>query len=325
MSPADAQILDQAAHWLARQHASDFSDSERAEFSRWKKLSARHAEIWRHAEQLKLRMDSVPASVGMAVLDRHRAAVSRRRLLQAGTLGLAGGTLSWLLARYLPWEFWNSDFHTATGEQREVVLPDQSHILLNTATAISAQVDDQTRRVQLRAGEILVTTADEAAEAAVAKAGHHTPALIVQTAEGQLRALGTRFVVRQHARATALSVLQGAVEVTPLQALAPVLVQAGQQLRFDHQTTEPATAAPPHANAWTQGVLYAQSMRLQDFVHELQRYRQGLLQCDPEVADLPVSGVFQLRDTDRILELLTQTLPLAVKQRTRLWTTLTRA
>jgi ferric-dicitrate binding protein FerR (iron transport regulator) len=66
-----------------------------------------------------------------------------------------------------------------------------------------------------------------------------------------------------------------------------------------------------------QGVLVAGNMRVGEFVAELARYRPGLLRCDPAVADLRVTGVFSLRDTDRALTNLTLSLPLAWRWSTR--------
>ena len=63
-------------------------------------------------------------------------------------------------------------------------------------------------------------------------------------------------------------------------------------------------------------------MRLADFVQELSRYRPGWLRCDPAVADLRVSGVFQIDDTDRALAAVAHALPVRVERRTRYWVTL---
>ncbi|MNT94529.1 fec operon regulator FecR [compost metagenome] len=46
-----------------------------------------------------------------------------------------------------------------------------------------------------------------------------------------------------------------------------------------------------------------------------------MLRCDPAVADLRVSGVFQLRDTGPVLDSLPQALPVDVLFRTRYWVT----
>ncbi|MDR3064459.1 MAG: FecR domain-containing protein [Comamonas sp.] len=317
MRIANARLLDEAALWMARQYAPDFSEAELAELLRWRKRSADHEEIWQHMEQLKFRMDGVPAKVGMAVLDRARADNHRRRMLRTTALALATPMLGWFSYRQLPWQIWNADFRTATGETREVMLADSSQVLLNTASAISARFDSAARRVRHLAGEILVQTSHASR--------YQSLPFIVETGDGELRALGTRFIVRKHAQSTALSVLQGAVQVMPSQDTQTLVVQAGEQVSFDAFQTGSATPLPPQADAWVRGVLHAHSMRLVDFLAELQRYRQGVLRCDPEVAELRVSGVFQLRDTDRILQLLTQTLPVRAQERTRYWVTLTRS
>ena len=136
-----------------------------------------------------------------------------------------------------------------------------------------------------------------------------------------MQALGTRCVVPPQAQRTALSVLDGAVRVMPDKANESIVVRAGEQTRFSASDIESIQTAPAHVDAWSQGVLYAQNMRLEAFLAELARYRSGVLHCDQSVADLRVSGAFQLRDTDRILALLAQTLPVQIRTRTRLWVT----
>jgi transmembrane sensor len=54
----------------------------------------------------------------------------------------------------------------------------------------------------------------------------------------------------------------------------------------------------------------------------LERYRPGVLRWDPSLETLRVTGSFRLDDTDRILNLLAQTLGLEVQARTRYWVTL---
>lgn len=69
-------------------------------------------------------------------------------------------------------------------------------------------------------------------------------------------------------------------------------------------------------------MLVVERMRLADFINELDRYRKGVTRCDPEVADLLVSGSFPLHNTDAVLDLLTETLPLEIHHMTRYWTTI---
>ena len=55
---------------------------------------------------------------------------------------------------------------------------------------------------------------------------------VVDTAEGRLRALGTRFTVRQEAGATLLAVYQGAVEIRTTGNAPAVVITAGHQARY---------------------------------------------------------------------------------------------
>jgi len=84
---------------------------------------------------------------------------------------------------------------------------------------------------------------------------------------------------------------------------------------------QPARPAP-HAAAWVQGALYADNMRLDDFIDELGRHRPGRLACDPAVAGLRISGSFPLGDTDRILAAVERALPVQAQRYTRYWVTL---
>lgn len=316
MSVADPRILDEAAHWLARRHASDFSEAEQAALARWRSQSSQHEHVWQRAQQLQSHMGQLPSAVGMAVLNRPRLSNSRRQLLRAAAFLVTTPALGWFTYQHMPWRSWTADYRTATGERRTVTLADGSRVELNTASAISVRMDREARRIRQHAGEILVQTA-HAPEFA-------SQPFIVETTHGQMQALGTRFIVRKQEHSTTLSVLQGAVRVTPAFSATPVVVNAGEQLRFDGHGSSAAAPLELQPDAWTLGVLYAQDMRLQDFLAEVGRYREGILRCEAEVADLRVSGTYQLGDTDRILALLEQTLPVRVHQRTRYWVAITR-
>lgn len=308
----DEKLLDEAAHWLARMHASDFSASEQAALVQWCTQSAAHEEVWQCVQYIKRQFQEVPSSVGMAVLNRPASVTTRRHMLRNTALTLAAApVLGWLTSQSLPWQVWSADYRTAKGQRRTVVLADGSRITLNTASAISASMRSDARVIEHYEGEILVETAHNAVY-------RHLP-FIVQTRDGQMQALGTKFIVRQHERGTTLSVLEGAVRATPDRLQQSTTVHMRQQLRFTNHALGGIAALDTHAGAWVQGVLYAENMRLADFLLELGRYRYGVLHCAPEVADLQVSGVYQLGDIDRILHLLTQTLPVRLQTRTRYW------
>lgn len=314
----DPRLVDEAAQWLARMHAGRLSDADAQRWAQWRDQSPEHRRVWHSAEQLSRKFGAVPPDVGMPVLDRRRGLANRRALLRTVAVLVAAPSAAWLGYRAVPWPSLGAGYRTATGERRTIELADRSRTTLNTATAIDVAFDATQRLVRQRSGEILVETAPDT------NPGISRP-FLVETPQGRLRALGTRFIVRiDEGGHTRLTVLAGAVEVSAARATGtPVVVPAGRQLSFTADGTGPVTPAASGAEAWAQGVLYAEEMRLADVLSEIGRYRSGVLRCDPAVADLRVSGAFQLEDTDRVLAVLAQTLPVRLDARTRYWVTVT--
>ena len=152
--------------------------------------------------------------------------------------------------------------------------------------------------------------------------GRERRPFIVETAQGSLQPLGTRFAVRQQSALCRLDVFEGAVRINPCDApsLAPI-VHAGQRARFTRDDISAVEPISENDAAWTDGLIVASGMRLGDFVNELDRYRAGHLSCDPSVAGLRLSGTFPLADPDLVLDTLTRTLPVEVVFITRYWGT----
>ncbi len=168
--------------------------------------------------------------------------------------------------------------------------------------------DGAQRLILLRQGEILVETAKDSRP------------LSVETAEGRILALGTRFAVRQDDGLTRVTVEAHSVEVRPrLAAQAAIRVEAGQVLSFAADSAGAVRPAPLGATAWTQGMLVAVDRRLGEVLAELARYRPGYLGCAEQVADLRLSGAFALDDSDAALANLEDSLPVRVRRLTRYW------
>lgn len=281
----------------------DLSDSERAEWERWKISSPERDRAWARAQLLQSKLGGLPPSLAMSALDRpsspqRRAALGKLALLLAA---IPVGWGSWKLAHS---QQWAADYRTEVGERRELTLADGSRITLNTDTAIDVLFDHQQRLIHLREGEILVQTA-------VDTAALPRP-FLVSTRQGRMQAMGTRFTVRELSPRTHLAVLEGAVKVMLAESAqtAPLIVNTGQRTDFSAQTFGTLSATDRNVSAWTQGMLMADKMRLVDFIAELARYRRGFVRCAPAIADLRISGAFPINDTQRTLSMLVQTYPI---------------
>ena len=90
---------------------------------------------------------------------------------------------------------------------------------------------------------------------------------------------------------------------------------------FDRNGLRPPATTGLDPWAWSDGVISAHNMRLDDFLAELSRYRNGLVRCSEAVAGLRVSGTYQLDDTDQVLTLVAQALSVNITYRSRYWVT----
>ncbi|MGJ7565323.1 FecR domain-containing protein [Variovorax sp. GB1R11] len=314
----DEGIALQAAQWFFLIQSGEATPAERTRWTRWREADPLHEAAWQRAEKVSRKFGLLPGGLAMPALGR-TARADRRTAVKTLAVLLTAAPAGWLAWRASPAREWLADHRTATGERREVRLPDGTRIQLNTATAIDVAYGTTQRLVRLRAGEIRIDTAPDG----VPSGDPAYRPFVVETAQGRLRALGTRFVVRQHEdRRSHVAVLEGAVEVRPEDARGPaVVLRAGEQAGFSASAVDAVVPVGPEADDWSRGVLRAKNMRLHDFLAELGRYRPGVLRCDPAVAELRVSGVFQLNDTGPVLDSLPQALPVDVLFRTRYWVT----
>lgn len=305
----DHTILEEAADWLVLLQSGEATDHDKTKLARWRQRSPAHEAAWQRAEDILATFEQVPSRLGRETLSR-LCNPGRRQLL--ALLALAAPA-AWMLYRHTPWQGWTADFHTATGEQKTVTLADGTRLVLNTATAVDVAFTAAERRLALVAGEILITTAKDPSR---------TPRpFIVRTAQGSLRALGTRFTVRRLDDRTRVAVFEGAVEVRPAASTQAAVVRAGEQMAFTVGSLQAAQPADESAALWEQGMLLARDMRLDVLVAELARYHRGVMRCDPAAADLTVSGAFPVADTEASLALLEKSLPVRIGRATSYWIT----
>lgn len=311
-SPSAADTA--ALEWQVTLWSGEVTPQEQDAFERWRMAKPEHERAWQQVQQMGLRLHAAPDAVASSVLRRGARPgrmPTRRKVL--GGLGLlaATGGLAGLSMDTPPWRTALADLRTSPGERKHLFLPDGTRVAMNSGTAADVHFDPRERRLRLHAGELLVTTAHDTRRP-----------FVVETREGRVHALGTRFSVRRTAEAVIAQVFEGAVEVTPDGLPASVLrLAAGQQVRFNARHIDAPRAADPLSTAWERGLLVAQRWRLADVIAELSRHRGGVLRCDPAVADLVVSGVYPLDDTDVVLASLARVLPIQVRQASRYWVT----
>lgn len=308
--------------WMELQSGND-NPAQQLALATWCAEHPDHERAWQHICNVSSRFRGLAEAGGDEA--HSRSAAARAALTRPGTarrhasvkilatLLFAGGA-SWLAGEQLPWRAWSADVRTVPGERRSITLADGTRVTLNTDSAINIAFTATRRRLQLVRGEILVETGH--------RDGAQPRPFSVESAQGNMQPLGTRFAVRQQSSMTRLDVFEGSVRVTPFDAPSSMLVvHAGERTHFTRDKIGTVQGIGDNEAAWTEGLIVASGMRLGDFVAELDRYRAGHLSCDAAVADLRLSGTFPLNDIDRVLQTLANTLPVEVVFVTRYWGT----
>jgi transmembrane sensor len=312
--PVSAQVLDAAIAWQLSLDSGNALECEA--FAKWHAAHEEHARAWRQLGMLDQRFSVANGPARTALLQSRESIRRRVRKLGSGLASIVAVISLALFAgdRYLPIDYWLADQRTATGEQRTLRLTDGTLINLNTHSAVDVRFDEKQRLIVLQEGEILVETGH----------GDSRP-FIVETREGSMRALGTRFLVKREEEGTRLSVLKSAVAAHPESSPEEQILREGQQVLMRSNGLGPIIALNLGSDAWTRGMLVVDNARLEDLVQELGRYRRGHLGVTPEVADLRITGSFPLNDTDKALSALLPTLPVQIEQHTPWWITVAKA
>ena len=303
------QALRDAAQWFAQMCANPDDPALQMQWKAWHGDRLEHQWAWQHLTSLQTHIGKVPQQLGWQVMEQvnlQGAGVSRRNLLGGLVLGAGVGALGWRGINSAP--VWMADLRTATGEQRRERLSDGTVLVLDTSTAVDVAFDAGTRLLILRSGNIHVVT------------GKDPRPFIVRSAQGDMRALGTRFAVLEREGQTRLSVYEHAVAVRAGTQVSEAVVTAGHSVTFDRQGM--LDARPPRADeeSWSQGRLTVDDWSLGQLINELQRYRPGYLGCAPEVSHLSVSGTYPLNNIDVALSAVALSLPVRLQQYTRFWT-----
>ena len=317
-------IIDTAIAWMVKLDYNTPTPAVHQAFEHWLHADPLHALAWQRVVSLKQPFTRLPPKLLRATLNaadaKHDRQLQRRRqamkLLSLGCLTLGAG---WLVREQTPWQRMLADFSTRTGEQKTLHLADGTVLVLNTDSAVSTDFAAERRLIVMRRGEILVTTGPDDVTPVKRPFWVHTPF-------GRIQALGTRFVVRLGDHGARISVQEGAVALHPAESPPgggdnEVVVSAGESRWLMSGSTAPAQARGFEDDAFADGVIAGQNIRLSDLLAELSRYRNGRIVCDERVADLRVSGVFHIKNTDQALQFLAQTQPLSLTYRTRFWVT----
>ncbi len=310
-----------AAGWHTRLGRGDLTEAERREFEVWiaEPANAREFDACRYlldvATELK---GQTRAEVLASVAEARPAFAWLHGWLTSGSVWVSGAAAA--AAVLIVATVWSAlrtqgyvaqTYQTATGQVREVVLPDGSIVGLNTQTELEWVGNPHDRSVRLIRGEAYFQVV-------------HDPSrpFRILLAHSEVQVLGTRFDVYQMANGDVrVSVVSGTVAVEGLDSSVGATpswsrrLTAGQQIEYSPVglVADVHSILAQKVIRWRQGILETQGEPLSDFVSDLSRYTtERIVIADPRAAVQKVGGAFSIHDIDDTLDRLSHVAPVSV-------------
>lgn len=299
-------LRNSAAQWFVRLRAEPVTPRLDARFRRWLASDAvnetdyeQHELAWEASGELAEdeEIERLVAEAQQAT-QNPRSDASHILLWSAAAAALV---VAVCIGVYWQWPNSAEVYATAVGEQRTVVLPGQSRMVLNTSTRVRVEFHRDVRIIELEYGEVTFSVTHDADRP-----------FEVRSAQGTARALGTEFNVLSLDNNVTVSVLSGKVEVIPPETAhrgAPpqsTMLTHGEEVTYNSagvSRIQPADAA--RINAWRSGRITFGNVDLQTAVREFNRYRSTpIMLGDASLASVRVSGVFRIGETDALLRAL---------------------
>ncbi len=306
----DHDLRGEAVDWVQRLASGRVTVADAEALKRWRAESPAHeaafadaSRLWKEfgpaARNLRRRGEISP---GLPHRPALRQSVNRRAVLGGG-LAAASAAAAYAII-HPPLDLWPSfaelraDYRTATGVQRQFMLPSDVSVRLNTQTSVALRSSDgDVDRLELVAGEASFVSVLQVQRPLVVVAG-----------DGSMMTSRAHFDVRRIGAEVCVTCIDGTVSVAR-QADAKV-IGAGQQIRYDRNGLGSVVSADVElVTAWQQGVLIFRLTPLSEVVEEINRYRPGrVIVLDAELARKTVSGRFRTDHMDEILVRLDQAL-----------------
>jgi len=272
-------------------------------FEAWLRADDRHRRAWERLQKSVEPFRTIVRQPGGAQLGAalERGRTSRRAFLVRGAACMGAGAASLGIAdRFMPLTSVGADYRTANAERRQWALPDGSRLSLNARSQADLAFQDGARGVSLRGGTALVDVA--AAGAVPADFGFAAGPLVATAASGRL------MMSRKEGRVRAISVdaearlLMGDADSYSL--------RPGEGYAFtDGVLSRLPVSCTADAESWIRGKLVLHDRPLTELADALRPYLIGVLSLSQRVADLRVSGVFDLDSPDETLNTLTSLFP----------------
>ena len=303
-----------ATGWIVRMKAHDVTDRDRASFQAWLDADPENAAAYSKLERtwgVVASMEHLKGSTAANDRAPAKQTWSRPAIAIAASALLAIGALYWFTrAPAMPANA--QHYATAPAEIRTITLADGSTITLSGAGEASVSLEDNERRVHLTAGYALFDVQHD-----------ETRPFIVETPQGDIRVLGTQFVVRIAGDQVRTTVLRGSVSGAAQRSglfagqSEPVVAQVNEEIVLSEgqaELIEIDAEAIPRRLAWRDNMLAFDGETLNQAIAEVSQQTGWQFElADPALGDERVGGYVHA-DPEAFIELMSTSLNLQAQR-----------
>lgn len=310
------EAMAEAGAWLARLARGDASADDGLVFDAWLAAAPQNLSAYRRAlalwHEFDLRAEDVRARLPSPAQPpaARRSADPRRPRTSARTWwagGVGAALAAGLAIAVLPPALIRptvQTYATLKGQHQRVALADGSIIDLDAETRLRVTLRGSERRVALTEGQAIFDVVHDARRP-----------FVVQAGDRLVRDVGTQFDVRKRGAEITVTVARGRVEVTPDPVGAgdgSVLLGPGQRLELDAARPPQLTSVDPQETfSWRAGRLVYRAQPLAEVVADLNRqFVEQTTIADPQLAQLPITGVIVLDNPRAVMARLSLMLPI---------------
>ncbi len=308
----DREIIarSEAEAWFVRLMSPECSAAERRSFEQWRASSALNEQAYVATEQLWQRLEGMEAD---DAIGRHAAAaLEPEPVTRRWPLALAASLIAVVVGVGVVSHVMTSatvEHYQTLSQSQTVTLSDGSQITLDLATEIDVRLSRGERNIQLIAGRALFDVAHDASRPFRVDTGH-----------GRVTALGTQFQVDVDTDQVVVTLLEGAVSVSPQDERrqeSTLRLAPGQQARYSNESAHwtQRDVDPAAVVSWSSGFHVFGATPLDEAVREINRYSATKVRlADPSLQSLVISGNFKTGDAETIVSAWPMVLPVQLRK-----------
>ncbi len=300
--------IDEATAWQATLNSDLVTVQQQYDFEQWLSHSAENQHAWVEISLFWDELDSINTndiSLDFNTITHNSPftlSTLKTKWRSKTILAIAASLL--LMVTFfpqLPTLF--ADHYTISGGLKQMTLSDGSKLIMNSNTALSIDYNDKNRKITLHHGEAYFDVAKD----------KQRP-FYVQTAYGNVRALGTEFDIKSRGDTVAVTVFEHAVKISLNNGGIMESLPEGKQLSFNNQKILSShTVNLSRTQSWRQQQIIFLDKPLAEVLVELSYYRSGVIMItDKTINALTVTGIFDTQDTNIALKTIEQSLPVNI-------------